>query len=119
MLYRTRRPQLQLKKLVDEMFCRFSPPEQLHSDQSCQFESVKEICELLKIRKTRTTPYHPQCNGMVERFNQTLLDMLSTKVGNHQADWQQHIHSSTGFTPFYLMFGRHAGKATNRLNVRH
>eukprot|EP00731_Ephydatia_muelleri_P007461 Em0003g1709a len=109
------------KKLVDEMFCRFSPPEQLHSDQGRQFESdlVKEICELLQIRKTRTTPYHPQCNGMVERFNRTLLDMLSTAVGNHQADWQQHIrklclaynssvHSSTGFTPFFLMFGRQA-----------
>ena len=43
------------KKLVDEMFCRFSPPEQLHSDQGRQFESdlVKEICELLQIRKTR------------------------------------------------------------------
>ena len=109
------------KKLVDEMFCRFSPPEQLHSDQGRQFESdlVKEICKLLQIRKTRTTPYHPQCNGMVERFNRTLLDMLSTAVGNHQADWQQHIrnlclaynpsvHSSTGFTPFFLMFGRQA-----------
>ena len=109
------------KKLVDEMFCRFSPPEQLHSDQGRQFESdlVKEICELLQIRKTRTTPYHPQCNGMVERFNRTLLDMLSTAVDNHQADWQQHIrklclaynssvHSSTGFTPFFLMFGRQA-----------
>eukprot|EP00731_Ephydatia_muelleri_P009168 Em0004g1506a len=95
--------------------------EQLHSDQGRQFESdlVKEICELLQIRKTRTTPYHPQCNGMVERFNRTLLDMLSTAVGNHQADWQQHIrklclaynssvHSSTGFTPFFLMFGRQA-----------
>eukprot|EP00731_Ephydatia_muelleri_P033930 Em0042g9a len=121
MLYGTRRPQLLPKKLVDEMFCRFSPPEQLHSDQGRQFESdlVKEICELLQIRKTRTTPYHPQCNGMVERFNWTLLDMLSTAVGNHQADWQQHIrklclaynssvHSSTGFTPFFLMFGRQA-----------
>ena len=74
------------KKLVDEMFCRFSPPEQLHSDQGRQFESdlVKEICELLQIRKTRTTPYHPQCNGMVERFNRTLLDMLSTAVGNNK-----------------------------------
>ncbi|KAL5491798.1 hypothetical protein EMCRGX_G017162 [Ephydatia muelleri] len=119
------------KKLVDEMFCRFSPPEQLHSDQGRQFESdlVKEICELLQIRKTRTTPYHPQCNGMVERFNRTLLDMLSTAVGNHQADWQQHIrklclaynssvHSSTGFTPFFLMFGRQA-KLPQRKNLVH
>ena len=101
------------------MFCRFSPPEQLHSDQGRQFDSelVKEICVLLQIRKTHTTPYHPQCNGMVERFNRTLLDMLATTIDNHQADWQHHIrklclaynssiHSTTGISPFFLMFGR-------------
>ena len=54
---------------------------------------------------------------MVERFNRTLLDMLATTIGNHQADWQHHIsklclaynlsiHSTTGFSPFFLMFGR-------------
>eukprot|EP00731_Ephydatia_muelleri_P037037 Em0384g2a len=94
-------------------------------DDSFESDLVKEICELLQIRKTRTTPYHPQCNGMVERFNRTLLDMLSTAVGNHQADWQQHIrklclaynssvHSSTGFTPFFLMFGMRQAKLTDR-----
>ena len=59
------------KKLTDEMFCRFSPPEQLHSDQGRQFESelMKKICKILNIRKTRTTPYHPQCDSLVERFN--------------------------------------------------
>ena len=78
------------RKLVDEMFCRFSPPEQLHSDQGRQFESelVKEICKLLGVRKTHTTPYHPQGNGMVERFNRTLLDMLSTTVGDHPSNWE-------------------------------
>ena len=109
------------KKLTDEMFCRFSPPEQLHSDQGRQFESelMKEICKILNIRKTRTTPYHPQCDGLVERFNRTLLDMLATTVRNHPYAWEDHIrkismaynssvHSSTGFTPFYLMFGREA-----------
>ena len=107
------------KKLVDEVFCRFSPPEQLHSDQGRQFESdlIQELCKLLQVRKTRTTPYHPQCNGVVERFNRTLLDMLSTTVGDHPSDWDQSIrklcmaynssvHSTTGFTPFFLMFGR-------------
>ncbi|KAL5509004.1 hypothetical protein EMCRGX_G004280 [Ephydatia muelleri] len=50
------------KKLVDEMFCRFSPPEQLHSDQGRQFESelLAEVCSLLKVRKSHTTPYHPR-----------------------------------------------------------
>jgi len=66
--------------LVDEVFMRFSVPEQLHSDQGPQFKSqlVKEVCKLLHIKKTRTTPYHPQCDGMVERFNRTLHNMLAT-----------------------------------------
>ena len=108
-------------KLVDDMFCRFSPPEQLYSNQGHQFESelVKEVCSLLQIRKTRTTPYIPQCNGMVERFNRTLLSILSTTVGNNPSNWEIHIrkvcfaynssrHSTTGYSPFFLMFGRQA-----------
>ena len=109
------------KKLVDEMFCRFSPPEQLHSDQGRQFESelLAEVCSLLKVRKSHTTPYHPQGNGMVEWFNRTLLSMLATVTHDHPGDWEQHIrkvclayissvHSATGFSPFFLMFGREA-----------
>eukprot|EP00731_Ephydatia_muelleri_P024875 Em0016g1146a len=108
-------------KLVDEMFCRFSPPEQIHSDQGRQFESelINEICKLLQIKKSHTTPYRPQGNGMVERFNRTLLDMLATAVGDNPADWENYIHklcfayntsvhSSTGYSPFFLMFGRQA-----------
>lgn len=50
------------QKLVDELFCRFSPPELLHSDQGRQFESelVAEVCKLLQIHKIRITTYHPQ-----------------------------------------------------------
>jgi len=61
--------------LVDEWFL---VPEQLHADQGPQFESqlVREVCKLLHIKKTRTTPYHPQCDGMVEHFNRTLLNMF-------------------------------------------
>ena len=107
------------QKLVDELFCRFSPPEQLHSDQGRQFESdlVAEVCKLLKICKTRTTPYHPQGDGLVERFNRTLLDMLATTLKEQPTDWEDHlrkvclaynssIQSTTGYTSFFLMFGR-------------
>ena len=107
------------KKLTDEFFFRFSPPEQLHSDQGRNFESetISEICKLLGVVKTRTTPYHPQSDGLVERFNRTLLDMLSTAAGEHPFDWECHlrrlclayntsVHPTTGHTPFFLMFGR-------------
>ena len=108
-------------KLVNEVFLMFAIPEQLHSDQGRQFESrfLSEVCKLLGIYKTRTTPYHPQCNGLVERFNRTLLNMLSTCVGDYPFDWEHHLRKvcmaynsgvqmSTGYTPFYLMFGRKA-----------
>ena len=104
------------RKLTDEMFCRFSPPEQLHSDQGRQFESelLKEICRILNVKKTRTFPYHPQCDGLVERFNRTLLDMLATTTQDHPFDWEDQIHkvcmayntsvhASTGYTPFFLI----------------
>lgn len=109
------------QKLVDELFCRFSPPKQLHSDQGRQFEGqvMQEICKLLHIRKTKTTPYHPQGDGLVERFNRTLQDMLATTVRDHPFDWEEalrkvcfaynsSVQASTGYTPFYLMFGREA-----------
>ena len=70
------------KYLTREMFFRFSPPEALHSDQGCQFDGLllKKICRILQIRKSRTSPYHPQCDGLVERLNRTLLSMLATSA---------------------------------------
>ena len=101
------------KRLVDEVFLLFSPPEQLHLDQDCLFESnlIMEVCKLLHINKTRTTPYHPQCDGLVEHFNPILLNMLATCTEDHPGDWEQHIRkvcmvyntsiqSSTGFHHF-------------------
>ena len=77
---------------------------------------MKEVYTLLQIHKTRTTAYHPHCNRLVERFNRTLLDMLSTTVKDHKMDWDQcirrvclaynsSVHASTGYSPFYLMYG--------------
>ena len=78
------------EKLVDEVFFRYSIPEQLHSDQGAQFESqlMGEICKLLHINKTRTTPHHPQCDGLVDR---TLLNMLASCANDYSIDWEKHI----------------------------
>ncbi len=102
------------QKLVDQMFCRFSPPDQLHSDQGKQFESVvmQEVCKILVIKKSRTSPCHPQCDGLVERSNRTLLSMLATTTHSHPYDWENQllkvcvayntsVHASTGYTPFF------------------
>ena len=108
-------------KLIDELFCRFSIPDCLHSDQGQQFESeiIAHVCKLLNIEKSRTTPYHPQSDGLIEQFNRTLIQMLSTCTDQHPFDWEEHFPKlcmaynsskqvTTGYSPFFLMFGREA-----------
>ncbi len=68
------------KALWKNFFCRFGFPTKLHADQGRNFEStvVKELCKLTGITRTHTSPYHPQGNGITERFNRTLMNMLGT-----------------------------------------
>lgn len=77
---------------------------------------IRELCKLLWIKKTRTTPYHPMGNGSVETFNQTLLKMLGTLEHDQKVDWKSHVATlvqaynatksdATGFSPHVLMFG--------------
>jgi len=105
--------------LVENMFCRFGAPMELHSDQGRNFESAvfAEVCRLFGVTKTRTTPGYPQSDGMVERFNRTLLNALASFADQHQRDWDVYIpfilfayrsavHESTGTSPFLMMLGR-------------
>ena len=108
------------KVLFENFVVHYGFPARIHSDQGANFEStlIKELCNLAGVEKSRTTPYHPMGNGMVERFNQTLLKMLGTLEEKQKADWKAHVpclvhaynatrHESTGFSPYFLMFGRH------------
>ena len=100
-------------------FSRFGPPQILHSDQGTNFDSnlIKSVCDLMGIQKIRTTAYHPQGDGQIERQNRTLQEILSTFVSEHPDTWDLHIdqavfayntscHESTGFSPYELVFGR-------------
>ena len=66
------------KVLVNGMICRFGVPLEIHSDQGRNFESALfKVCRLLGMTKTRTTPLHPQSDGMVEGMNRTIEAQLS------------------------------------------
>ena len=103
---------------VTKIFCSLGMPAVLHSDQGRNFESLllRETLKAFGTSKSHTTAYHPQGDGMVERFNRSLLQMLRSYVQVKQ-EWEMYlplvlyayrtaIHSSTGYSPFELMYGR-------------
>lgn len=102
-----------------KVFSVFGVPDVLHSDQGKNFEStlLKETLQAFGIAKSHTTAYHPQGDGMVERLNRSLLQLLRVFVDKDPADWERYLplvlyayrtaaHSSTGVSPFELMHGR-------------
>jgi len=101
------------------MFSRVGVPEELISDQGSQFLSgvMKEVSRLLSLNQLVTTPYHPMCNGLVERFNGTLKMMLRRMCAERLKDWDRYLpallfayrevpQESLGFSPFELLYGR-------------
>uniref|UniRef100_A0A8C5DE49 Gypsy retrotransposon integrase-like protein 1 n=2 Tax=Gouania willdenowi TaxID=441366 RepID=A0A8C5DE49_GOUWI len=109
------------RALYTSMIQIFGCPERILTDRGGAFESalMGELCQLYGCQKSRTTAYHPQGNGACERFNQTLLKLLSSISETDQAQWHSKlpallqaynntVHSTTGLTPHYVVFGRHA-----------
>ncbi|KAJ8414524.1 hypothetical protein AAFF_G00037260 [Aldrovandia affinis] len=107
------------RQLWDRYFCVYGFPERIHSDQGANFESqlIQELLLIAGVKKSRTTAYHPMGNGAVERFNRTLGGMIRALPPRLKQKWPQMLqtltfaynctaHESTGYAPFYLMYGR-------------
>ncbi len=101
-----------------QLFSRVGIPEEILTDQGTNFTSrlMGQLNKQLGITAIRTTPYHPQTDGLVERFNQTLKNMLRKFVADTGRDWDKWLpfvlfayrevpQASTGFAPFELLYG--------------
>ena len=77
--------------IVNDFISRYGTPISIHSDQGRNFESTlfQEVCRLLGICKTRMTAYHPEGNGMVERFNRTMGAMIRSLIGDELDNWDK------------------------------
>ena len=113
---------------VEKIMLQYGSPKVLLTDNGTNFISklMRSVNDYWGIKQSFTTPYHPQCDGMVERFNRTLATMISTLIEQSRRNWDDllpyvlyayrtAVHSSTGETPFYLMFGRDAMSPTDQL----
>ena len=118
---RTKSSQAAANKLWNEFIPTFGFPKQIHHDQGGEWNSLlwKELHRYTGIKATNTTPYHPMSNGMVERLNRTLINMLKAIPEKQKKMWKNHlpklsfaynstVNKSTGYAPFYLMFGRNS-----------
>jgi len=102
-----------------KIFSRVGIPSQIVSDQGSQFvsEVMKEVYRLLSIQHLTSSPYHHQCNGLVERFIGTLKSMLKKLCVERPTDWDRYLEAvlfayrkvkqdTLGFSPFELLYGR-------------
>ena len=94
-------------------------PQELLTDNGTNFISkvIKQFCQTTGVHQIRTSPYHPETDGMVERFNSTLKKLLRKLTQNTKIEWDKCLpfvlwayrgtmHATTGFSPYQLLFGR-------------
>jgi hypothetical protein len=105
--------------IFKEIISRHRVPKVILTDRGTEFNNqwINELCRTWQTKHRLTSPYRPQTNGMVERFNQIIGEYLA-KLSNEK-EWDESIeavllayrtkkHESTGFTPFQLIYGRQA-----------
>lgn len=107
------------KAFVEEIILKFGIPQVPLTDQGSNFLSdlFSNVCKLLRVKRIKTSPYHPEANGALDRTHRVLVEYLRCYILEHQTGWERWIpyatfvfnttpHSSTGFTPHEVLFGR-------------
>ena len=105
-------------KALTKFFTLFGLPKSIQSDQGSNFKATlfKQVMDQLGIKHCMSSAYHPESQGALERFHQTLKNMIRTYCHEHEKDWDEGIHmllfaareavqESLGFSPFELVFG--------------
>lgn len=114
-------PSIETERVAEallDIFSRIGFPREMLTDMGAQFTGslMKEVCRLISLKQLTTTPYHPMCNGLVERFNGTLKQMLKRVCAEKPNDWDKYLNAvlfayreipqeSLGFSPFDLVYG--------------
>jgi Integrase zinc binding domain/Integrase core domain len=117
------------KFIYEEIICQHGCPARILSDRGSHFNNriIELLSERFQIKHHFSTPYHPQTNGLVERFNRTLCESLA-KLKDETNEWDLYIapalfayrtskHSITKIEPFFLVYGRNAKLPTDDLSV--
>ena len=114
-------PSIETERVAEaliDIFCRVGFPREMLTDMGAQFTSnlMSEVSRLISLRQLTTTPYHPMCNGLVERFNGTMKLMLKRLCAERPRDWDKYLgpalfayrevpQESVLFSPFELVYG--------------
>ena len=119
--------------IIKSIFLKYGIPNIIHSDNARSFSNniIKELCKRTGVIHSMGTPYHSQSNAIAERCQSVILNMLGTLSDKDKKVWYNHcdyisysynttVHASTGFTPYFLMFGRNpklVGDALLSVNI--
>ena len=105
--------------LFNKFILNYGFPARIHHDRGGEWNNhlFNQLHKLANIKASNTTPYHPMGDPVVERYNRTLINMLKSIPENEKKRWVDHlpklcfaynstVHKATGFSPFFLLFGR-------------
>ncbi|MCO5599032.1 hypothetical protein L7F22_053131 [Adiantum nelumboides] len=109
------------KFIFEHICCRFGVPLEIFSDRGPGFRGdlVGELMKKLKIKRRHSTPYYPQCNGLVEKVNGMICKIITKQVVSTPKEWDKHLEAalwsyrtsfrtSLGYTLYHLVFGKEA-----------